>query len=211
MPLTRVSTALLESPGGATNAKLVARKGAVVPDTNPDSTTPVAEISSAYYDSSVGTLTLNFYNDTSLNITGFPTLSDIPEGRQGPKGETGDSGRDGADGANGVQGAAGCDGAIGPTGPAGDPGRDGAPGDPGLPGPPGFEGPQGPQGPIGPTGATGPTGPTGPTGATGPTGPTGPEGPVGKVNVIFSAVDPGNVAVGTIWVNPNIGQELSWP
>lgn len=142
MGLTRVATTMLSAPGGATNAKLVAKKGAVVADTNPDSSTPVAEISSAYYDSSAGVLTLNFYNDTILSISGFPTISDIPEGKQGPKGETGDSGKDGADGQNGSTGAAGCQGEVGATGATGDPGRDGAPGEPGLPGPPGFEGPQ---------------------------------------------------------------------
>jgi hypothetical protein len=31
---------------------------------------------------------------------------------------------------------------------------------------------------------------------------------VGKVNIIFSAVDPGPCEAGTIWVNPTIGQDF---
>jgi hypothetical protein len=46
-------------------------------------------------------------------------------------------------------------------------------------------------------------GPTGPRGEAGPPGEPGAPGPVGSVSIIVSSTDPGAVAPGTLWVNPD--------
>src|SRR5574344_2033702 len=132
---------MLTSPGAATNNVLVAKKGTVEAQPNADSSTQVAEIQSAYYDSSVGALVLSFYNGTTLEVGGFPTIDSIPEGPQGPKGDPGDPGKDGRDGRDGNQGPEGCQGKQGEQGEQGEPGPDGREGDQGPMGEPGYKGP----------------------------------------------------------------------
>ena len=172
--------------------------------------TTVTYLNSAFYDSVSGTLTLTFEDGQTASVTGFPCESNLPQGLAGEDGRDGRDGEDGRDGRDGADGACGCTGPDGPAGPTGNKGADGRDGRAGPMGDPGPDGNPGPDGHPGPTGPTGNTGPTGPTGNTGPTGSTGPTGPVGKVNIIVSATDPGNVEAGTIWVNPTIGQDLSW-
>ena len=161
----------------------------------PTSSSTVTYLSSASYDAVSGTLTLTFEDGQTANVSGFPCESNLPQGLPGEDGRDGRDGEDGRDGRDGADGAAGCTGPDGAAGPTGNKGADGR------------EGRAGPMGEKGPDGNTGPDGAIGPTG---PTGATGPTGPVGKVNIIVSPTDPGNVEAGTIWVNPTIGQDLTW-
>ncbi|AQT28583.1 putative tail fiber protein [Erwinia phage vB_EamM_Yoloswag] len=209
MPLVQVKSGLIAAGTSLENATLRAQAGKLVVSTA--ESTAAAEISSGSYDSTSGIMTLTFANGESVRVSGFPTASDIPVGRQGARGATGADGKDGRDGRDGAAGAAGCTGAQGPDGNQGLAGKDGRPGLPGEQGQRGEPGPTGPDGNVGPTGPRGGTGPTGATGATGPTGPTGAAGPAGRVRIIVSTTNPGAVEVGTIWVNPNVDQGAVWP
>ena len=190
---------------GVQGDKLIVDKG-VIGSASAQSVA-VNEVSTIDYDASAGTLTLTMYNGTTIACSGFPTINNLPQGDQGPQGAAGVDGRDGRDGVNGVAGVQGCTGAQGATGAKGERGEDGRQGPDGNQGPEGPKGKTGDRGQRGETGPTGATGATGPTGTTGPTGPTGPTGSAGKVNIIVSASEPsgGAVPVGTIWVNPTIG------
>lgn len=204
MALTRPAIEMVAAGGAATDTQIKAVAGRL--QAKPATTVQQSEILEGNYDQSSGVLTLVFANGQELRVSGFPTLNDIPQGDPGPQGEQGDPGEDGRDGRDGKDGDRGCEG---PQGKKGEPGEDGDDGRPGSPGVPGIRGCAGPIGPRGLTGAQGPMGKpgkTGPTGATGPTGPTGPKGPAGEINIIVSPTDPGNVAPGTIWVNPTIDQ-----
>lgn len=170
-----------------------------------------SEVIGGSFDDAGGVLTLQFANGVSLPIKGFPSIGDIPAGRQGQEGPTGKDGKDGRDGRDGAVGGQGCTGPVGPDGGIGPVGPDGRPGLPGPQGRRGLTGADGDQGKRGRTGPTGSTGNTGPTGATGPTGPDGIPGPVGTMRIIVSTIDPGGVPVGTIWINPNIGRSKTWP
>lgn len=167
-------------------------------------------IKSAKFDASLGVLTIEYADGTKNNVTGFPSENSLPSGLQGEPGDPGRDGRDGRDGQPGPDGQPGCDGKEGDRGATGTQGRDGRPGRAGVAGVPGPQGNPGPRGRPGPTGPDGNPGPTGPTGSTGPTGPTGNPGPPGIVNIVVSPTDPGNVAAGTIWVNPNVDQPPVW-
>lgn len=167
-------------------------------------------IKSGRFDPVLGILTIEYYDGTKSQITGFPNENSLPQGLQGEPGDPGRDGRDGRDGNPGVDGGPGCDGAEGDRGATGAPGKDGRPGRPGPVGAPGPDGNPGPRGREGPEGKRGATGGTGPTGVTGPTGPDGNPGPPGVVNIIVSSTDPGNVVAGTIWVNPNVDQPPIW-
>lgn len=210
--LTKIPVSMLVAPGGVENATLLAQKGKVSADTS-DSTTPISELTDeTYFDETSGVLVLKFANGSVLNVAGFVTASSVPKGEDGERGERGDSGPDGKNGKDGAKGEQGCAGDVGEKGETGDEGPQGRPGDAGRMGDQGPQGEKGDRGDKGETGDMGPTGPKGERGDDGPTGPTGPTGPVGRVNIIVSAVDPGGAAsAGSIWVNPNIGQELSWP
>lgn len=93
-----------------------------------------------FYDSTQGILTLEIPTIGKINVTGFPTKSDVGVGRQGP------SGRDGSAGIDGLIGEAGTKGSLGCRGPEGPQGRQGERGPRGLVGPQGQQGIQGIQG-----------------------------------------------------------------
>lgn len=93
-----------------------------------------------YFDATQGILTLDLPTIGRLNISGFPTSSDVGVGRQGP------SGRDGTAGVDGLIGEAGTKGTQGCRGPEGPQGRQGERGPRGLVGARGEQGIQGPQG-----------------------------------------------------------------
>ena len=210
MALIKVRTALIQAGSTTTPTPVRASQGILV--TNPNEDNVPSEITAeSSFDATAGVLTLRFANGETVSVRGFPTTTDIPEGRTGPRGETGADGKDGRDGRDGNAGEQGCTGPVGPDGEQGLPGPDGRDGLPGDVGPTGPDGRTGPMGPTGPTGARGPTGPTGATGATGPTGPTGAPGPAGRLSIIVSATDPGAVSAGTIWVDPTKDQGTSWP
>lgn len=205
MPLTKLSVSMLRTSVQQDKKVLRVENGRVSP--TEETTATVTPIQDFDYDSSTGTLTVTYIGGITQRVTGFPILSDIPEGPQGPEGEPGKDGEPGRDGRDGRDGEPGCAGPIGPTGAPGPDGRDGLPGQEGPPGPPGCPGPMGEMGPTGPVGPTGPQGPTGPTGSTGPVGPKGPPGNPGRVNIVISPVDPGTaLGPGGIWVNPLIDQ-----
>ncbi|QQO90249.1 putative tail fiber protein [Erwinia phage pEa_SNUABM_5] len=209
MSLVKVKSSQISTGSSASSSILRAQNSKLVVSSL--ESTATAEITEGVYDETSGVLSLTFANGDTVNVKGFPTASDIPVGRQGGRGETGADGKDGRDGRDGAPGEPGCTGPDGNEGQQGRPGKDGRPG---LPGPDGGRGPTGVPGPDGGTGPTGPrggTGPTGATGATGPTGPTGAPGPSGRLSIIVSATNPGNVAAGTVWVNPNIDQGSVWP
>lgn len=210
MGLIKVSTGLIAAGNSSSAVPIRAQQGtlAILPA---DSDVPSEITSETSFDATSGVLTLRFANGQSVSVKGFPTASDIPEGRQGAKGETGADGKDGRDGRDGQPGPQGCTGPIGPDGEQGLPGPDGRDGRDGNIGPTGRQGPTGPMGPTGPTGPRGPTGPTGHTGATGATGPTGPAGPAGRLAIIVSATQPGAVQPGTVWVDPTKDQGITWP
>lgn len=210
MSLIKVRTGLIQAGSSSTPAAIRASAGVLAIDPN-DSEVPSEITSDSSFDATSGILTLKFANGQTVKVNGFPTAADIPEGRIGGKGETGSDGKDGRDGRDGNPGEQGCTGGIGPDGEQGLPGPDGRPGQPGPVGPTGPDGRTGPMGPTGPTGPRGGTGPTGGTGATGPTGPTGAAGPAGRLSIIVSATNPGNVAAGTIWVDPTKDQGTTWP
>lgn len=205
--LMKPSTDMI-SVSGTQGEKLVVNNGTI--GSASAQSVAVNEVESINYDASSGTLTLTFYNGSTVACSGFPTISNIPQGDQGPQGDAGRDGRDGRDGVNGSAGAQGCTGTDGATGATGPQGPDGRQGPDGNQGPQGPKGDPGDRGQIGATGATGATGPTGPTGTTGPTGPTGPTGNAGKVNIIVSATEPSGAQAGTIWVNPTIGNSPNW-
>lgn len=207
--LTRVALAVISAPG-ASQGDQVRVEGQMLTANKAAGQTAVTYFKTGSFDPVSGTLTLQHYNGSTVQVSGFPTPSTAPKGEDGDPGPRGRDGRPGKDGADGADGQAGCEGEIGATGPTGAPGKDGRPGLPGPAGLPGIRGARGPRGRDGPTGPTGGVGPTGPTGKTGPTGPDGQPGPPGTVNIIVSPVDPGNVAPGTIWVNPNVDQPPVW-
>lgn len=207
--LMKVSSTLISAPG-ANNSPIRATNGSLqVSGTESDIPSEITSESS--YDEVSGVLTLKFANGSSIAVKGFPTPTNIPVGRTGPIGATGADGKDGRDGRDGNPGTVGCTGPDGPDGQQGLAGKDGRQG---LPGPDGRRGEPGPDGRRGNPGNTGPrgsTGPTGHTGATGPTGPDGPPGPAGLLRIIVSAVNPGNVESGTVWVDPTKDQGITWP
>lgn len=205
--LLKPDTGML-SVHGTEGDKLIVQDRKIVTSNSTD--LAVNEVESISYDDSSGVLTLTLYNGQTVTCKGFPTVNNIPAGDQGAQGDAGPDGRDGRDGRDGDAGAAGCTGAQGEVGETGPAGRDGRQGPDGNPGIRGLKGERGDRGEIGATGPTGATGATGATGGTGPTGATGPTGPVGKVNIIVSAVEPTNAPVSTIWVNPTIGDNVSW-
>lgn len=209
MSLVKVPSSLVSTGSTSSSSVLRASNSKLVVSASEAGAT--SEITQGSYDETSGILSLTFANGETINVKGFPTASDAPVGRQGPAGETGADGKDGRDGRDGEPGDQGCTGPVGPDGQQGLAGKDGRDGLPGPQGPRGPTGVPGPQGPTGPTGVRGATGPTGHTGATGPTGPTGAPGPAGRISVIVSSVSPGNVAAGTIWVNPTIDQGTVWP
>lgn len=167
--------------------------------TEPD----VSEVQGGYYDRQLGVLSLTMFNGDRIQISGFPTSSNIPAGPTGPQGLPGRDGENGRDGRDGEKGEPGCEGPPGPTGAPGATGPDGRPGQRGVQGERGCPGPKGPPGATGPTGPRGPVGPTGPTGEQGPNGAPGPAGPEGRVNIVVSTTDPGAVGSGWLWVNPS--------
>lgn len=209
MSLLKVKSSLISTGSSASASILRAENSKLIVSTA--ESTATAEITEGSYDETSGAMTLTFANGETVTIKGFPTASDIPVGRQGGRGETGADGKDGRDGRDGAVGEVGCTGADGADGAQGQPGKDGRDGNPGMQGGRGPTGAPGPDGGTGPTGPRGGTGPTGATGATGPTGPTGAAGPSGRLSIIVSATAPGAVAVGTVWVNPNIDQGAVWP
>lgn len=209
MSLIKVKSSLISTGSSASSSILRAENSKLVVS-NAESTA-TAEIVEGSYDETSGSLSLTFANGETITVKGFPTSSDIPVGRQGGRGETGADGKDGRDGRDGSPGGQGCTGPDGPVGNQGQPGKDGRDGNPGPDGERGPTGVPGPDGGTGPTGPRGGTGPTGATGATGPTGPTGAPGPSGRLSIIVSATNPGNVAAGTVWVNPSIDQGAVWP
>ncbi len=210
MTLIRVKTSLIQAGNTVAPTPVRASQGALTTNPN-DENVPSELTAESSFDATSGILTLRFANGQSVKVSGFPTAGDIPEGRQGQRGETGADGKDGRDGRDGNPGDPGCTGPVGPDGEQGIPGPDGRDGRPGEVGPTGPIGPTGPMGPTGPTGPRGGTGPTGATGATGATGPTGPQGPAGRLAIIVSATQPGNVAPGTLWVDPTKDQGITWP
>ena len=210
MSLIKVKTGLIQA-GSTTTATAIRAQSGVLAIDPADSDVPAELTADSSFDATSGILTLKFANGETVKVGGFPTASDIPEGRQGSRGETGADGKDGRDGRDGNPGEPGCDGDVGPDGEQGLPGPDGRDGLPGPVGPTGPDGRTGPMGPTGPTGPRGGTGPTGATGATGPTGPTGAAGPAGRLSIIVSATQPGNVQAGTIWVDPTKDQGTTWP
>lgn len=111
----------------------------------PDDPTQDASGAQGTYYAETGTLSL-IIDSITLRIEGFPTTSQLKEGRDGRPGDAGQPGRPGQDGRDGLDGEQGC------PGPKGDRGRPGN---------------------TGPTGAQGHTGNVGPIGVTGPTGATG--------------------------------------
>lgn len=209
MGLVKVKSSLISTGSSAAASILRAENSKLVVSTA--ESTATAEITEGSYDETSGVMTLTFANGESVSIKGFPTASDIPVGRQGGRGETGADGKDGRDGRDGAAGEVGCTGPDGSDGAQGQPGKDGRDGNPGPQGERGPTGIPGPDGGTGPTGPRGATGPTGATGATGPTGPTGVAGPSGRLSIIVSATNPGNVAAGTVWVNPTVDQGAVWP
>lgn len=210
MPLLKVNSTMIQAGSSSIPTPVRASGGVLI--ANPAEQDVPSELTSeSSYDATAGILTLRFENGQSVKVSGFPTASDIPEGRQGGKGETGSDGKDGRDGRDGAVGEAGCTGRIGPDGEQGTPGPDGRDGRDGEVGPTGPIGPTGPMGPTGPTGPRGGTGPTGATGGTGPTGAPGPQGPSGRLAIIVSATQPGSVSAGTLWVDPTKDQGITWP
>lgn len=210
MALIKVQTSMIQAGVSGTPTPVRAYQGSLA--VNPSESEVPSELTAeSSYDATAGVLTLRFENGQAVKVTGFPTASDIPEGRQGGKGETGADGKDGRDGRDGNPGEQGCTGPVGPDGEQGIPGADGRDGRDGDVGPTGPIGPTGPMGPTGPTGPRGGTGPTGATGGTGPTGPTGAQGPAGRLAIIVSATQPGAVAAGTLWVDPTKDQGITWP
>ena len=208
--LTKLDPSMLSAPASDEKKVLRVMNGSVSP--TPESVATITPIKDWYYDSSLGFLTVEYENGTSQSLSGFPILSQIPEGPQGPQGEPGVDGQPGKDGRDGRDGDVGCAGPQGATGPQGDDGRDGLEGPIGPPGPPGGAGDMGPMGPTGPTGNPGPQGPTGATGGPGPQGPKGKQGEAGRINIVVSEVDPGPaLGPGGIWVNPLIDQYVSDP
>ena len=152
MTINRLPISMLRpSPGTQPGDLLVS-----ITPTNVETQAPEATVEPAVvkgrYDAESGTLVLINKDETVVTISGFPTLRNVPEGRQGPQGL---AGRQGNPGKNG---------------------RDGRPGIQGCPGPKGDRGPIGPTGPTGPQGIQGVIGPIGPTGATGATGAPGSDG-----------------------------------
>lgn len=89
------------------------------------------------FDSAAGILTLTIPSLGTLQLAGFPVVTDLGKGEPGNDGAQGRAGVDGTVGVDGTQGPAGC---IGAQGTRGDPGRDGPRGVAGT------EGPRGPQG-----------------------------------------------------------------
>lgn len=206
--LSRLNVSMITAPATAAGKQVKVEDQRL--STGEAQSTQPQNIKSGRFDPILGVLTLEYYDGTITTVTGFPSENNLPQGLQGEPGDPGRDGRDGRDGAQGPDGQAGCDGREGERGATGAPGKDGRPGRPGPVGMPGPDGNPGPRGREGPRGKRGPTGPTGPTGVTGPTGPTGNPGPPGVVNIVVSATDPGNVAAGTIWVNPNVDQPPVW-
>jgi hypothetical protein len=203
--LTTVPVGLITAPSGQDGAKLQVKNKAIVPVTTQDqNVTPITKME---FDASVGVLTIVFLNNSSMPVSGFPTLSDIPQGQQGPEGEPGIDGRDGRDGRDGKDGEIGC---VGPVGETGDQGEDGRDGLEGPIGPIGIQGPQGKRGERGKKGEQGDQGPPGKQGLPGiegPRGKIGKQGPPGRINILVSETDPGpSLGIGGIWVNPLIGQ-----
>lgn len=210
MALLKVKSTLIQTGLTSTPTPVRASGGTLVVGAD-ESDVPSEVTTDSSYDATSGILTLRFANGQSVKVTGFPTSSDIPEGRPGTRGETGSDGKDGRDGRDGTVGSEGCTGPVGPDGEQGLPGPDGRDGRDGNVGPTGPQGGPGPMGPTGPTGPRGGTGPTGATGGTGATGATGPAGPSGRLAIIVSATQPGAVAAGTLWVDPTKDQGITWP
>jgi hypothetical protein len=94
-------------------------------------------------DDAAGILTLTIPALGTIQLSGFPVVTDLGKGEPGDTGTSGRAGVDGTIGRDGDQGPSGC---VGPTGTRGDPGRDG---------PRGVQGPEGPRGPEGPKGDPG--------------------------------------------------------
>lgn len=207
--LQRLDITTLSAPGASSGDQVKVENQRLTTGKNAGQEA-VSYFKSGSFDIVSGVLTLTHYNGTAIKVTGFPSLTSLPRGPDGDPGPRGRDGKDGADGRDGEDGAQGCTGPDGSTGATGNPGREGRPGLPGPAGLPGVRGNRGPRGRPGPDGPTGKVGPTGPTGNTGPTGPDGQPGPPGAVNIIVSSVDPGNVAPGTLWVNPNVDQPPIW-
>lgn len=198
------------APGAANQQDIVVEGGRLKATQTQQSS--VSEVSTGDYDSATGVLTLEMENGNTLRISGFPTLTSVPEGRQGPEGERGEDGKAGRNGERGERGDEGCEGPPGPKGEPGDPGRNGEPGLPGEPGEKGCAGDKGPRGDKGEKGDKGEPGEKGPQGDPGPRGDVGPPGPPGEPVIIISSVDPGPQIPGTLWVNPDITEaNPAWP
>ena len=150
--LTKIPVSMIDPEGASLGSvpAVVDSDTPVMQLVDPAQATPTVTVSQLSYDSASGTLTFSMPDGSLLKASGFPTIDQMREGKEGATGRDGLAGRAGANGKDGRDGSRGC------TGPKGDQGR---------------------PGPVGPTG---PVGQTGPTGATGPIGPTGPEGPKGK-------------------------------
>lgn len=205
MKLTTVPLALVKANSGADGEKLIVKNKSIVPTTTSDQS--ISPIKNMEFDASTGTLSITLYNDQVQTVSGFPTMSDIPEGPQGAQGEPGEDGRDGRDGRDGKDGEAGCAGGSGEKGDDGEDGRDGLEGPPGPVGPQGPQGRRGERGKKGEQGDQGPPGKQGLPGIEGPRGKIGKQGPPGRINIIVSETDPGpSLGIGGIWVNPLIGQ-----
>ncbi len=209
MALIKVQSEQIRTPSTVSDSPIVARQGRLVVGQPTEAVSELTEDTS--YDAGAGVLSLVFTNGRTLRVEGFPTISDVPVGRQGPRGETGQDGKDGRDGNDGRPGEGGCAGVAGPEGEMGPQGPDGRPGQRGPDGNPGPTGPTGPKGPRGDTGERGETGGTGPDGAPGPTGSTGAPGPVGNLPIIVSTVQPSTAQDGWLWVNPNADTMNLWP
>lgn len=145
---------LRPGPGTSAGDVLTALQPNEVGTQPPGATVQPAVRKGSRFDAESGTLYLLNSDGTIVQIPGFTTARNVPEGRQGLQGlpgKQGTPGRNGRDGRPGIQGCAGPKGDRGPIGPTG------------------------PTGPIGPQGLLGPIGPTGPTGPTGEPGTDGEE------------------------------------
>jgi hypothetical protein len=129
----------LSSVAASTDGTVVAEAGllsTVVPNKDEKNFT-------GNFDSAAGILTLTIPELGTIQLSGFPVVTDLGKGEPGDPGASGRAGVDGTIGRDGDQGPAGC---MGPSGTRGDPGRDG---------PRGVQGPEGPRGPAGPKGDPG--------------------------------------------------------
>ena len=75
------------------------------------------------FDNAAGILTLTIPALGTIQLSGFPVVTDLGKGEPGDTGTSGRAGVDGTIGRDGDQGPSGC---VGPTGTRGDPGKDGA-------------------------------------------------------------------------------------